>query len=119
MQDLDAEHHDEAEVSSEVDPIDLESFDTFVSHPWLAFITQRYNRDSVIAKHACYRLIKDLHQLDEIYRQQHSGQIAFTSIQGRVKSKDSFLRKLYGKCCERARMNGITQASFQRIYSDI
>ncbi|MCJ7532049.1 MAG: RelA/SpoT domain-containing protein [Anaerolineales bacterium] len=99
-------------------PIDLESFKSFRSHPWILPINQRYNKDATIAYYARNRLVNDLEDLNKKYVEKN-GRIAFTTIEGRVKSEDSFLKKLYNLCYETSPLAGMTPELIFELYDQI
>lgn len=105
--------------SSTPSPISLENWDVFQSHPWVGAIMQRYrDRDQRVAKRACIRVLSDLRALNDKHAQEHR-RAAFTSIDGRVKAEDSLCKKLYRKCLANAPSSGVTQATVNKMRSQI
>jgi ppGpp synthetase/RelA/SpoT-type nucleotidyltranferase len=99
-------------------PLDLASFDAFGKHPWVASLGQRYSHDATLAGYAIIRLIQDLQELNAASTHDE-GRVLFTAVEGRVKSEESFFRKLYGTCIEQGPRSGITQTTLRRLYEDI
>jgi ppGpp synthetase/RelA/SpoT-type nucleotidyltranferase len=99
-------------------PLRLKSFETFKAHPWIVGIRQRYARDATLAKYAVGRILDDLDDLNASYVK-NNGRAIFTTIEGRVKSEDSFLKKLYDLCCNKSRVEGLTLQTIEKAYSSV
>jgi ppGpp synthetase/RelA/SpoT-type nucleotidyltranferase len=98
--------------------IDLTTFDSFRSHPWLHRLVQRYAEDSVLAKHAAARIAKDLEEINNRYLQAKNRTL-FTTIEARVKTETSFLDKIYRLCCRDGKAYGVTQDTLAGLYDSV
>jgi ppGpp synthetase/RelA/SpoT-type nucleotidyltranferase len=98
--------------------LDLKNFVKFQTHPLVLPLLKDYLRDATLAKAAVAVLVSDLESLNDEYRDQF-GRIAFTTIEGRVKSEESFFRKLYLKSREDSKTVGITAETLQKLYKTI
>ena len=98
--------------------VDLSKFEAFITHPWVDELVQKYHRDSVLAKNATVKLVKDLEELNREWFDK-TGRVAFTTINSRVKRQDSFLRKVYKYCCESSRIEGFDHSKLTNCYSHV
>lgn len=99
--------------------INLEAFNSFKVHTWVLSLTEQYRKDAALAYSALERFIKDLEKINSEFFAKHK-RVAFTTIEGRVKTQESFLYKLYMTCCKNAGLGGgLTQAILQKLYSEI
>jgi ppGpp synthetase/RelA/SpoT-type nucleotidyltranferase len=78
----------------------------------------RHARDALLAKHAAHRVTTDLNELNSGFVS-GAGRVRFTTIQARVKTKDSFFRKLFQTAREAAATIGVTPSSLEQLYADI
>jgi ppGpp synthetase/RelA/SpoT-type nucleotidyltranferase len=97
---------------------DLSSFKNFMRNPWTNEIVERYALDAVTADHAVQILIDDLKLLNAAYLDEKS-RVLFTSLDGRVKGKRSFFKKLYENCRENCKRQGFDRKNLQSWYSGI
>jgi ppGpp synthetase/RelA/SpoT-type nucleotidyltranferase len=104
-------------VSSRLE-IDLNNFDGFKKHDLVAPFRERYKRAAALAQQAIIKLIEDLEGLNEQYLAEHN-RVAITSIEGRVKEEDSFLKKLLSSCQERARAQGMSPETLEVAFLGI
>lgn len=79
---------------------------------------ERYKRDALLAEQAIIHLVESLEELNEEYLAEHS-RVAFTSVQGRVKEEDSFLRKLLRVFREQAASKGVSIETLEIAYTSI
>jgi ppGpp synthetase/RelA/SpoT-type nucleotidyltranferase len=77
-----------------------------------------YRHNATLAKAAVATLVTDLENVNIDY-QEKFGRVAFTTIEGRVKSEDSFFRKLYSKSREDSATVGITEKTLQSLFDSI
>jgi ppGpp synthetase/RelA/SpoT-type nucleotidyltranferase len=98
--------------------IDLTSFETFVSHALVNPFHERYERDAILAAEAVTRLVDDLRAIDTTHFEER-GRGAFTTIEGRVKEKDSFFRKILRSCQALASQRGFTHATIEEAYTGV
>ncbi len=98
--------------------MDLRTFARFRKHPLVTGIRQRYSRDAVLANWATATLVDHLEKINDDFAKKHR-RTAFTTIEGRVKTEESFLRKLYASCRRHSPSRGLTKAILNRHYSDI
>jgi len=94
--------------------LDLDNIAAFQAHPWLNPVLQKFDKDAVLSEAAAARLAHDLEDLNSWYYREN-GRVAFTTIEGRVKPKDSMLRKLQDRC----RTIGVRQGLTQQTPSDL
>ena len=104
--------------SNSLAPINLECFDTFVSHPLVKTFEERYDSDAIRAHVTLEKLVADLWDINNEYKDKNS-RGAFTSVEGRVKTKDSFMMKLYKICLARAPNTGINKKTIGDSYKEI
>jgi ppGpp synthetase/RelA/SpoT-type nucleotidyltranferase len=98
--------------------IDLHSFDKFCAHPLTAKLAAQYETDAVLAKAGVATLVNDLEAINDEYRDKYD-RVAFTTLEGRVKKRDSFLRKLYANCRGISGTKGITSQTLKQQYQEI
>ena len=98
------------------EPLDLKTTEGFLSHSWIRVLAQGYVRDSTLANEALAQVLSDLNDYNRRYNQEHN-RIAFTTIEGRVKSRASFFQKLLKSCREYS--HGLTQESVENLYRGI
>ena len=98
--------------------LNLGEFAKFKDHPIVTPFINKYEFDSSMALYAIPRLIKDLEEINSEYMTQHN-RVLFTSIEGRVKSRDSFLNKFYDRCCIYSDKIGISKKNFEYFYAGI
>ena len=98
--------------------LDLSSFESFRDHPLVIPSIQRYHRDVILADAAVKVLVTDLENLNEEHEKSF-GRVAFITIEGRVKTEDSFLKKLYIETRESSKSRGITAATLSTLYAGI
>ena len=98
--------------------VDLRTFAKFKAHPLVAGLLQKYRQDAVLADYATATLVNHLEEINDDYVEEHR-RTAFTTIEGRVKAEESFLRKLYLSCRQHSPSRGLTKATLDRHYSDI
>lgn len=94
-------------------PLDLKSTNLFMSHPWIARLEQQYEHDAKLAKQAAVQIIEDLNDYNTKHNEL-SGRVAFTTIEGRVKTKASFFAKLLLSCGQYSK--GLTEKSVGGLY---
>jgi ppGpp synthetase/RelA/SpoT-type nucleotidyltranferase len=97
---------------------DLSSFKKFMRNPWTDELVERYDQDAVTAGHAIRILIDDLKLLNSAYLGEKSRTL-FSSLDGRVKGRGSFFRKLYEHCRENCKRQGFDKKNLQSWYSGI
>jgi ppGpp synthetase/RelA/SpoT-type nucleotidyltranferase len=97
-------------------PLDLQSIELFMPHPWIAKLELQYEHDAILANYAVRQIIEDLNAYNKNYNQERN-RVAFTTIEGRVKDKASFFRKLLKSCVENSK--GITEQIVAGRYSQI
>lgn len=105
------------EVASRLE-IDLDDFEGFKIHDLVVPFRARYKRGAALAQQAIIKFIEDLEGLNEQYLAEHN-RVALTSIQGRVKEEDSFLKKLLTSCRERARAQGMSPETIEAAFLGI
>jgi ppGpp synthetase/RelA/SpoT-type nucleotidyltranferase len=98
--------------------IDLADESAFFSHPWVEQILSRFSRDEILAQHAMPRISDDLRSMNDL-PVAAVGRVWFTSVEGRVKSEVSVLRKLHQKCKAGSHETGVTPTTLQNYYDDI
>ena len=98
--------------------INLGDFDEFKDHSLIVPIIHKYEMQSRMALSAVTRLTNDLEEINGKYVKQH-GRIIFTSIEGRVKTRDSFLYKYYQNCCIYSQKYGISEKMLEKYYKSI
>ncbi|MFN8484809.1 MAG: hypothetical protein U0768_17385 [Anaerolineae bacterium] len=98
--------------------MDLSSFEAFRTHPWTVDLLEEYRKDATLALAALDRIHTDLEEINDVYEDRY-GRVVFTAISGRVKTEDSFFRKLYGACVEQAPSHGLSPQTLKRFYSSI
>ena len=101
-----------------VPTINLGEFDLFREHPWVTSLDARITRDSKLADTALRTLINDLELLNREFYEQHRRTL-FVSVDGRVKKKDSLLKKLFKYCHEHAEAHGLVQDTVLHVYEAI
>lgn len=99
-------------------PISLETYDGFIAHPRILSLQSEYAKDSTRARFAVAQVVNDLETINEKYFDKYD-RVAFTTIEGRVKTEDSFFRKLYKICCTKAPKQGLTAPKIQAFYFEI
>lgn len=99
-------------------PFDLSDFEKFKSHPLVKSLIPGFDKDSTIAKYSVKQLVQDLEDLNRAYFEKNK-RVIFTTIEGRIKSQNSFLRKLYKMCCEKLKSEGITHEILNKNYKKI
>jgi ppGpp synthetase/RelA/SpoT-type nucleotidyltranferase len=99
-------------------PINLASFKSFRESEWVDDLVKGYRSNAIVAKSAINRLLYDLDFLNKEYENKF-GRILFTTTEGRVKTEDSFFRKLYEKCCKKQKQDGISSESIKDTMNDI
>ena len=97
---------------------DLSSFARFAEHPWVTPLCQKYERDAVVAECAVARLVHDLEDLQNDFQSTNS-RVLFTNVEGRVKTRESFLRKLFKICCKEGRVQGISPQTLESMCATI
>lgn len=97
---------------------DLTSFDTFASQSHVVLLRQQYARQSILARFAVARLVADLERQNDSYRKKH-GRVAFTSVDGRVKTEHSLFKKLYKLASSRPSSTALTETTLAKFYSQI
>jgi ppGpp synthetase/RelA/SpoT-type nucleotidyltranferase len=95
--------------------LDLGDLDGFLAHPWVKALVPRFRHEEALARQAMRRLTDDLKKLNDAV----VGRSLFTSIDGRVKTEDSFFRKLYSICKTRSNETGVTIQILQQFYESI
>ena len=100
--------------------IDLDRFEKFCDHSWIARLVPSYNRSATIGKYSVARLLSDLEEMNEDFVKER-GRVAFTSAEGRVKTRISYFRKLFDLARKHSLEGGkgLTQQSIEQIASDI
>lgn len=99
-------------------PINLSSYNDFKKHKWLTPLYSKYDKDSLLANYAISHLITDLESFNQEYVQKHN-RVLFTTIEGRVKTKDSFFNKLYEICCENTKNKGVSPLNLEKFYNKV
>lgn len=99
-------------------PINLDTFDTFLNHPWIERFISQYKRDAMLAHYAVQTIVSDLYDLNEKYKEKYN-RVIFTSVDGRVKELDSFMRKLFKKVTDCSKNEPVTQNTLDLLYTDI
>jgi ppGpp synthetase/RelA/SpoT-type nucleotidyltranferase len=98
--------------------VDLSSYESFMQNPWTHELTERYKLDAITAKQAIEILIDDLKRLNSGYMDEKSRTL-FTTLEGRVKGKGSFFKKLYERCKEHCRSQGFDKENLESWYQGI
>jgi ppGpp synthetase/RelA/SpoT-type nucleotidyltranferase len=98
------------------EPLDLKTTEGFLSHPWIKALAEEYLRDSTLANAALGQVLSDLNEYNTRYNQEHN-RVAFTTIEGRVKSRTSFFQKFLKSC--RDYSHGLTKESVEKLYRGI
>lgn len=98
--------------------INLSSFEEFSSHAWVIALQPKIDEDTRLGDSARRRLLNNLEEINDEYFVINS-RAAFVTIEGRVKTPESILRKLYADCLEYSNKNGITQDSIKILYEGI
>ena len=96
----------------------LDDFAVFEAHQWVVDIAKQFERQARVAEYARIQLVRDLAHINEAFKQEHQRSI-FTTVEGRVKSKQSLLKKLHARCVSRIRKQGFTQGTVRRAYAEI
>lgn len=109
---------DQDDIVGSLPPLQLSDESSFIAHPWVAKLIPRLRVDSILAQGAMRRLTADLKAINDDYASREKRSF-FTSIDGRVKTESSFIRKLYALCKERAPKTGITERILLRTYRAI
>lgn len=99
-------------------PINLTSYEYFRKSEWVDNFLKDYRRNAIVAKSAINRLLYDLDYLNKEHETK-SGRILFTTTEGRVKTEESFFRKLYDKCCKKQKHDGVSANSIKDTMNDI
>lgn len=99
-------------------PIQLGDEASFLAHPWVGALIPQYLKDAALAREAMRRLTADLKRFNEVYAARER-RVAFTTIDGRVKTQLSFLRKLHSLCKERASETGLVPKTLLAFYRQI
>ena len=98
--------------------INIKDYDEFKSNPLVISVMDKFEKDKRKAEAARDTVVVDLNELNNEYYDNH-GRVAFTSIEGRVKKKDSFLRKLYKIYHQRSAKHGFTEQILRKYYGEI
>jgi ppGpp synthetase/RelA/SpoT-type nucleotidyltranferase len=98
--------------------IDISNYETFMSHPVLKDLEQKFEKQRILAKRAIIKLINDLKEIDSKYYTDNKRAI-FTRVEGRAKENFSFFNKLRSWCEENAPTKGITETIVKETYSEI
>ncbi|MBZ0258425.1 hypothetical protein K8I31_20325 [bacterium] len=81
-------------------PIDFSNLDSFMSHQWAVSLRTMFNdRNIPLARAATARILKDLADINYDYAKEN-GRSAITTVSSRVKTENSFFKKLFKKCNE-------------------
>lgn len=99
-------------------PINLASYEDFRRLEWLSPLISKYRRDSVVAEYAVTRLVTDIRNIKRKYADEYN-RVLFTTVEGRMKSEDSFFRKLYNICCNKAKIHGLSPVNLKRFYAEV
>lgn len=99
-------------------PLTLDSYKSFMEHQNIRDLKPKYEQLKTLAGSAISKLIHDLDDLNNQYKQEH-GEDLFSSINGRAKEEDSFFRKLFSKCQENAKKEGLSQTIVTEAFSRI
>lgn len=99
-------------------PIDLSNYKAFKSHPWICDITSLYKKHCALAKHAVAKLIENFEYINGQYQKKNKRAL-FVSVDGRVKSEDSFFKKLFNICVKKCESYGISQENLKEYYHSI
>src|ERR1700754_483161 len=99
--------------------LDLSDFESFLASQWTSeIINPQYDKDAKAATEAVATLISDLKELNNDYVVE-TGRTLFTTLDGRVKNKESFAKKLYSHCREECKTAGLDENNLNLWYSSI
>lgn len=93
-------------------------YEQFEGHRWVRSVLARYERKAVLAEGAVAVLVDSLVALNREYGDRH-GRTLFTSIDGRVKERVSFTKKLWKKAKPLSRSAGMSEETLNRVYEDV
>jgi len=97
---------------------DLSTYARFMANSCTKELVSRYETDAITAKQAVQIVIDDLTRLNAAYFAKNSRTL-FTTLDGRVKGKDSFFAKLFEHCKEACKSEGFDRHNFNSWYESI
>jgi ppGpp synthetase/RelA/SpoT-type nucleotidyltranferase len=95
--------------------INLDSWDAFFRHPWVSTVRTNYQRDALRASFARTQILRDLKHINT----SSAGRTFFVTVEARVKTEESFFRKLFAECKLRAKREGMSPLIIQSVYEGI
>jgi len=98
--------------------VDLSCFESFMENSWRKELALKYKSDAILARHAIDKLKGDLKELNDKYWTEKKRTL-FTTLDGRVKTEDSFFRKLYRHCKQACASEGFNKPKLTSWYKTI
>lgn len=89
-----------------------EGLSDFEDHPWVQEALEEYDRCAIIASQAKLTIVHDLFEIDQEHRKQNKGRALFTVVESRVKSRNSYLGKLFRNYKQVRKKQGMTKEGF-------
>ena len=93
-------------------PIQIDSLEEFIGHAWVQALETEYERRYTLARYAAARLVEDLETLNH-QQVDDTGRVLLTSIEGRAKDWDSFVKKIHGRINALSAERGVTRSSLR------
>lgn len=105
-------------LNKDVQPIDLESFETFSNHEWVNELKKEYKKGAILAKSAIFRVLNDIENMNLKFAKEFK-RSSFVGTEGRVKPENSFFKKLYNKCLHDGLKYGVTNETLNKQFREI
>jgi ppGpp synthetase/RelA/SpoT-type nucleotidyltranferase len=100
------------------EPLNLDTYDSFIAHQSIRDLKSKFAKLKTLAGSANKQLIEKLEELNKQHNQ-INGEVLFSAIDGRVKKEESFFRKLFSRCQEDAKKEGLSQALVTNAFDHI
>ena len=98
-------------------PSGLSDFDAFMAQPELRNYREQYRADATLAKAAVALLTSELERLNRPFATDRG--VIFTTVEGRVKTEESFFRKLHKNWLGNSGQTGLTAEVISELYAGI